>query len=380
MNSNPNGAPGGGVLQAMAKGKYDDGELDFGRSRPIWSRLYCSPLTEVSPAPKSIEFSGPFVHENLAVYLVHGASVAGPVPITLREATAKNAVRVIETKNVNELMVENLGDSEIFIQSGEIVKGGAQDRVMAVSLILPARSGLVSISAFCVERGRWSARGAEDPNTLHAAGTTMPPRGVGQFAVSAIAAFAARQTPQAGPTPEARERIIAQISQAQALAWSEASRLQADLARRLKAKVTRSDSPTSLALTLDDQHVQAAENAFVETLQPHGMEDTDVVGYVLAVDGRLSSAQIYASNGLFQKMWAEQLRAGAAEAIASNHSSNDPLPSAEDAKLFLSLSENGSASTVTAKNTLEVRDDPHKVFVETRRSKGSWIARSYHAK
>jgi hypothetical protein len=252
--------------------------------------------------------------------------------------------------------------------------------VMAVSLVLPARSGLVPISAFCVERGRWSARGAEDPNTLHAAGTTMPPRGVGQFAASAITAFAARQTPQAGPMPAAHERIVAQILQAQALAWSESSRLQADLARRLKAKVARSESPTSLALTLDDQHVQAAENAFVEALQPHGMEDTDVVGYILAVNGRLSNAQIYASNGLFQKMWAEQLRAGAAEAIASTHSSNDSSPSAEDAKLFLSLSENGNANTVTANNTLEVRDDAQKLFVETRRSEGSWIARSYHAK
>jgi hypothetical protein len=350
--------------------------------RPIATNLVAAVLLTPYGSFASAEeyrISGPFTHENLTVYLVHGASVAGPVPITLQEATAKNTIRVIETKNVNELMAENLDDSDIFIQSGEIVKGGAQDRVMAVSLILPARSGLVPISAFCVERGRWSARGAEDPNMLHAAGTTMPPRGVGQFAASAVAAFAARQSPQAAPAPEARERIIAQISQAQALAWSESSRLQSELTRRLKAKVARSESPTSLALTLDDRHVQAAENAFVEELQPHGMEEADVVGYVLAVDGRLSSAQIYASNGLFQKMWAGQLRAGAAEAIVSDHSSDDPLPSAEDAKLFLSLSENGNR-TVAANKTLEVRDDAHKVFIETRRSEGSWIARSYHAK
>jgi ARG/rhodanese/phosphatase superfamily protein len=324
--------------------------------------------------------AGPFVHENLAVYLVHGISNAGPVPMTLQEATAKKTIRVIETKNVNELTVENLGDDDVFIQSGEVVKGGAQDRVMAVSIVLPPRSGPIPISAFCVERGRWFARGTEDPSRFQPTGTTMPPRGVGQFVVSAVTAFAARQAPQPAPSPEAAARVIAQISQAQAATWSEASRLQADLARRLSAKVERSESPTSLALTLDDQHVRAAQNAFVDALEPRGIEDADVVGYIMAVDGRLETAQIYVSNGLFRKMWPELLRAAATEAIASDHSSKGSFPSAEDAESFLSLSENGKAKMLTADDTLELRDDAHKVFVETRRSKGSWIARSYHAK
>ena len=30
--------------------------------------------------------SGPFVHDNLAIYLVHGTAEAGPVPLTLQEA------------------------------------------------------------------------------------------------------------------------------------------------------------------------------------------------------------------------------------------------------------------------------------------------------
>src|SRR5688572_3123684 len=47
--------------------------------------------------------SGPVVHENLAIYLIHGTSAAGPVPLTLAEALAKSAVKVHETGNVNEL-------------------------------------------------------------------------------------------------------------------------------------------------------------------------------------------------------------------------------------------------------------------------------------
>src|SRR5205085_12374468 len=65
--------------------------------------------------------------------------------------------------DVNELQVENLSkEFDVFIQSGDIVKGGKQDRILAVSIIVPARSGRISIDAFCVESGRWTKRGEED--------------------------------------------------------------------------------------------------------------------------------------------------------------------------------------------------------------------------
>lgn len=99
-----------------------------GVSRTAWA----------DPAPV---ISGPHVHENLAVYFVHGPSAAGPVPLTLQEALAKGSVRVIETGEVNELKVENTGEEDIFIQSGDIVKGGKQDRVLTMSFVLPPKSG-----------------------------------------------------------------------------------------------------------------------------------------------------------------------------------------------------------------------------------------------
>ena len=113
-----------------------------------------------------IRISGPIVHENLAIYLVQGKSASGPVPLTLDEALAKRSVKVHETGNVNELQIENLGGDEIFVQSGDIVKGGQQDRVLTVSLLLPPKSGRIPIASFCVEQGRWTARGKEDVKTF----------------------------------------------------------------------------------------------------------------------------------------------------------------------------------------------------------------------
>ena len=39
-----------------------------------------------SSATETQQISGPVVHENLAVYFIHGASANGPVPLTLDEA------------------------------------------------------------------------------------------------------------------------------------------------------------------------------------------------------------------------------------------------------------------------------------------------------
>ena len=128
------------------------------------SPLVLSALAAFGAAPPSdaIQVSGPITHENLTVYFIHGPSAAGKVPLTLEEALAKRSVEVRETGNVNQLEIENLGNDEVFIQSGDIVKGGQQDRTLMVSLVLPPKSGRVPIEAFCVEQGRWSARGRED--------------------------------------------------------------------------------------------------------------------------------------------------------------------------------------------------------------------------
>src|SRR5215469_2444237 len=126
--------------------------------------------------PEAYRISGPVVHENLAIYFVHGSSASGPVPLTLQEALANGSAQVRETGNVNQLEVENSGDTEVFIQSGDIVKGGRQDRVLTVSLIIPPHSGAMPIASFCVEQGRWSARGKENAQRFETASASVPSR------------------------------------------------------------------------------------------------------------------------------------------------------------------------------------------------------------
>jgi len=92
--------------------------------------------------PLRYTLSGPYSSNNLSLFLVH-RDQSDPVSnyLTLQEAMRQKKVVVDETGNVNVLMIENRGTSDVFIHSGEIVKGGRQDRTIAEDQILQHQSG-----------------------------------------------------------------------------------------------------------------------------------------------------------------------------------------------------------------------------------------------
>src|SRR4029079_18972375 len=106
--------------------------------------------------------SGPYTHKNLTVFLIHGKDQTNKPFLTLQEALAQKKVRVYETKEVNELAIRNLSNEDIYVQAGDIVRGGDQDRMISIDFIVPPRSGRMPIAAFCVESGRLSSRGNEE--------------------------------------------------------------------------------------------------------------------------------------------------------------------------------------------------------------------------
>ncbi len=107
---------------------------------------------------------------------MHGKSADGPVPLTLEEALDKGAVTVHETGSVGQLAIENTGKDEVLIHAGDIVKGGQQDRVLTTTMVLKPKSGKVPLDAFCVEQGRWAARGKEDVKRFASSKEMMPSR------------------------------------------------------------------------------------------------------------------------------------------------------------------------------------------------------------
>ncbi|MBM3523697.1 MAG: hypothetical protein FJX57_12125 [Alphaproteobacteria bacterium] len=306
--------------------------------------------------------SGPFVHDNLAVYLVHGASRPGPTPLTLAEAMAKGLVKVHETRDVNRLAIENTGKADVFIQSGDIVKGGQQDRVLTSSLLLTSGSGRVPIEAFCVEQGRWSQRGTESVRTFETSSTTISSRDA-KLAIKTAGK----------PTDVAR---------VQQEVWRSVEKTQTDLTTSLGRSVAAPASSSSLQLTLENTTLAAARAAYVRALKPIAEQEPDVVGFVFAINGRLEGAEIYPANGLFRKMWTKLLEASATEAVGARKREAAAPPSLADVTGFLAAAETGQATArgLPTQGDLVTRDSPRAVFVEASAKSGGWFHRSYVAK
>jgi hypothetical protein len=331
-------------------------------------------LPRASFADSEPVVTGPHVHENLAVYFVHGKSAPGPVPLTLQEALAKGGVRVVETGEVNELKVENTGNEDVFIQAGDIVKGGKQDRVLTLSFVLPPKSGEVGLAAFCVEQGRWSARGIEDVKAFASAREAMPSR---------KAKLAMARRPAAAATEEtAGDARAADTYASQREVWDSVASTQEKLSGRLNEPVTASVSASSLQLSLENEKLQKERARYVDALQKAGESNDDIVGYVLAINGRIVSADVYPSNGLFRKMWDKQLAAGVTEAIGEADGKTASAPDKNAAAGFLKAAASPQAheEVVNGLSRREVREADEAVYVEAKRGNGSWVHRNYLAK
>jgi hypothetical protein len=315
----------------------------------------------VSSAPVPVwTLSGPFIYHNLAVYLIHGKDIhPGKKFLTLQEALQQKQIIVHETGTVNELQVENVSsDFEVFIQAGDIVKGGRQDRVLAYDLIVPAGSGKRPLAVFCVEAGRWRGRGAED---------------AGRFSQST------------GQLPGKALRLAVGSARQQAQVWEKVREQQDRLSRKLNRSVADSRSPSSLQLTLEDKELQSQVDAYVARLEKCAADRPDVLGFVVTINGKIEGAEVYGSSALFRKMWPKLLRAAAVDAFTEQQKGRRyELAEPDEVRAFLAVGDRGRRAETKVNGRIRVttQEDESRVWVETRdqANKGAMIHRSYIAR
>ena len=303
--------------------------------------------------------SAPYTYKNLSIFLIHGKdeSKKGNI-MTLQEAMERNLFRVYETSEVNELEVENLSkEFDVFIQSGDIVKGGKQDRILAVSIIIPARSGRVKIEAFCVESGRWTKRGNEDSKQFTSSNDRIVTKEL---------------------------KIAANASRSQSEVWSKVSEAQASLARNVGGSVASGDSASSLQLSLENKKVVANVDEYLRKLSSIVDGKSDVIGYAFAVNGQINSADIYVSNALFKKLWLKMLKASATEAVAASRGVRLADPVKSDAiKGFLNDADRAKPTddrTPSAGARLVTREDKDNVMFEARDEKTKVVVHKSYVK
>lgn len=322
--------------------------------------------------------SGPYSHGNLTLYMIHGKpGDTGKPPLTLQEALQRGSVRVRETGTVSELEIENLGDQDVFVQAGDIVKGGQQDRVVQLDLVLAPKSGRVPLAAFCVEHGRWSARGREDVKQFASSATALPSRDLKLAARGVPVAKAAPANPQSAGRPVQAD--------SQGRVWDGVADMQRKLADSVKAPVAAPASASSLQLSLENQKLQATIKETVTALTPAIDKEPDVIGYVFAINGKINSAEVYSSGVLFRKMWPKLIEASAVEALSERKEGQAAAspPTVDAVRAFLIAGEAGKPSDrkLPADMKLTTVDSDKAVVFESRKAGAAApVRRSYLSK
>ena len=312
--------------------------------------------TDPKAAPANYRLSGPYTHKNLSIFLVHGKDLLpGKNFLTLQEALAQKKARVYETKEVNELAIQNLSNQDVYVQSGDIVRGGDQDRMISIDFIVPPNSGRMPIAAFCVESGRWSRRGSEVAGEFSSSNNSVATRDL---------------------------KLAAKSAKSQEAVWANVSVAQEKLSKNVGATVNATDSATSFELSVENTKVKETTAAYINALNGIVQNKADVIGYVFAINGHVNSADVYASHTLFAKLWPKLLKASAVEAIAELDKPAKAEPVAEETvHAFLADSEqpNAKPKDVTSRVRMVTREDDKNAFFETqdRDQKDAWVHRNY---
>ncbi len=309
-------------------------------------------------AHSGYRISGPYTHKNLTIFLVHGKELMpGKNFLTLQEALAQKKVIVYETKDVNELAIRNLSKQDIYVQAGDVVRGGEQDRMISMDFIVPPRSGRMPIAAFCVESDRWNKRGNEAAGSFSSSENSIATKDL---------------------------KLAAKRANSQQEVWETVKVAQEKLSANLSVGVTSAASPSSYELAVENSAVKETTADYVKALSGILRNHPDVIGYVFAINGHVNSADVYASRSLFAKLWPKLLKASAVEAIAElNQAAADKPVVSETIHTFLVDSERAAAAPaakpVTKRVKLVTREDDKNIFFETQDGdqKDGWVHRNY---
>ena len=220
---------------------------------------------------------------------------------------------------VNRLVLINNSKRPLLLLAGEIVTGGKQDRVVGADRIVPPESDPVDLSVFCVEPGRWTGS-SENFGALSM-----------QFAQPSVRANAMANKDQRlvwDSVNHANANMRADVT-ASAAAVGGGVELAAPMpATTSYAKMMQNDVVTKRV----DEMAKPIQDSYSGMLAH--LKEKNAVGVVVAVDGRIIWADLFASPTLLERYWPKLVRSYAAEAITMRASSRGKV-SNDDAQHFL---------------------------------------------
>ncbi|MGH9581225.1 MAG: ARPP-1 family domain-containing protein, partial [Terriglobales bacterium] len=271
------------------------------------------------PDPSGYRVLEPISQGNLTIFpVVSGNTFDTSRFLTLDEGLASGEVVVTEAGrvrplmrrrpqpviepgggDVNRLLLINNSSRPLLLLAGEIVTGGKQDRVVGKDRIIPAASDPVDLGVFCVEPGRWTETSARF-QSLNAA-----------MAQPSVRAKAMGDKDQ--------QKVWEEVRRSQA-AMSDSVNTPGTAGGRAAAEVS---STTSYARVMNHEEVKKrVDEAAAPLLGSHRellrrLRAQNAVGVLVAVNGRILWADLFASRDLLAKYWEKLVRSYAAEAVTA---------------------------------------------------------------
>lgn len=208
---------------------------------------------------------------------------------------------------VNRLVLVNNSKRPLLLLAGEIVTGGKQDRVIGKDRIVPAESDPIDLGVFCVEPGRWVATSEH----FGASGAMYGSAG----AVGGVATMMAQ--------PSVRAKAMGDKDQGEV--WAEVRKQQqaveVEVQNAAPAAAGEVSQTSSYARVMENGEVRKQVDAVAKPIEQnyesviHQLRDRKAVGVVVAVNGRIIWADIFASTDLLEKYWPKLVRSYASEAV-----------------------------------------------------------------
>jgi hypothetical protein len=296
----------------------------------------------------------PVTKGNLSIFPIIGGAEANTAHLlTLDEGVRSGTVIVTEAGSVqglirpgsplprasgaevNRLVLINNSDRPLLLLAGEVVTGGKQDRVIGVDRIVPPNSGPIDLSVFCVEPGRWVASSEKfgsmksqmaQPSVRMPAMAARDQRSVWDTVASAVGGMAA-------VTPQASGAIRGTTSYAKVMQ-------NPDVEKKVD----------SVAADYDDLLRE--------------LRKVNAKGVVVAINGRITWADVFASTDLLEKYWQKLIRSYAADSLMAA-SATAGQADQSSAQLFLDQLQGNREVTETEPGLfrrIEISGDGYKVF------------------
>lgn len=259
--------------------------------------------------------------------------------VTLENALKDELAILKETSRVNELEMRNKSKNYIFIQSGDMVRGGKQDRTLAMDVIISPGKKKVKIESFCVEQGRWSKRGDEGADHFSMSENKLSNRSLG---------------------------LAAKKEKNQSRVWKEVSKTQQKLDSSIALNysydisVQNVVSGSSLELSLSNDTLKSLIEEYKKAIESE-LDLDNLIGLAFAINGEVVGFDIYNNEKLYKDLENKILTAAVSESI-------EVLDSTATAKA-VKLAEVSdllefSTSSATSKSTDKINENTQIQTVE----------------